>query len=234
MKKVLFVSLFIIGLFLCGCGECKECKEKESNELDIILSEIPSSSSFLKLDECDECKELDAECKIIIGVKKKLDASLISLRKLWENYNNNADNFSDKTVFTEQIIQMSSLGLSVQNATNEYKQHVEYIQNFLSATPESIYEKAKKAMASGDPALSDKVIITELTNYTIAQASFSGVLNSILGFVSGGNLVAAAKVLRSKEVYDYYLSTAKMLKSLYVFEESRAVSIKKTYDSYCI
>jgi len=82
--------------------------------------------------------------------------------------------------------------------------------------------------------LTDKAIITELTNYTLAQASFSGVLNNILGFVSSGDLEATAKVLQSKEVYDYYLSPAKMLKSLYIFEENRAVSIKKTYDSYSI
>jgi len=61
-----------------------------------------------------------------------------------------AGSLNDKTVFTEQIIQMSSLGILVQDTTNEYRQHVEYIQNFMSATPESIYENAKKAMASGD------------------------------------------------------------------------------------
>ena len=231
MKKCYLFSVLIFVAFLCGCNNKPSTTV---NELDTILSEIPSSSAFIKLDECNECKELDAECEIIIGVKKKLDASLISLKKLWENYNNNAENFSDKTVFTQQIIQMSSLGMSVQDATTEYKSHVEFIQDFMAATPTSIYENAKKAMASGDPVLSDVSIVTELTNYAMAQTSFSGVLTKILNYVSNGDLESSAKELKSKEVYDYYLSTAKMLKSLYIFEESRALSVRKTYDAYYV
>ena len=230
MKKCKLFSLLLIVTLLCGCKN----NPSTTDELEVILSEIPSSSAFIKLDDCNECKELDAECEFILGVKKKLDVSLISLKKLLENYKNNAESFNDKTVFTEQIIQMSSLGISVQDATNEYKQHVEFLQSFMSATSESIYDNAKKAMASGDPALSDQAIIMELTNYALAQTSFSSVLNNILGCVSSGDLEAAAKVLQSKDVYDSYLSTAKMLKSVYVFEESRAISVKKTYDSYSL
>ena len=231
MKKFcLFLFLIIATLF----SGCKNNPSSTSNELDVILSEIPGSSAFIKLEECDDCKKLDEECEIILGVKKKLDISLISLKKLVMNYKTNAENFSDKTVFTEQIIQMSRLGMSVQDATTDYKKHVEFIQNFMSETPSSVYDNAKKAMASGDPVLSDASIVTELTNYAMAQTSFSGVLTKILGCVSNGDLESAAKELQSNEVYNYYLSTAKMLKSLYVFEESRAISVKKTHDSYRI
>ena len=80
--------------------------------------------------------------------------------------------------------------------------------------------------------LSDGSIVAELTSYAMAQTTFSGVLTRILNHVSSGDLESAANELQSDDVYNYYLSTAKMLKSLYVFEESRAISIKKTHDSY--
>lgn len=233
MKKLYFG---IIALALASMFTFTQCKSTESpkwKELYDIFSSIPTNQVFSQLEKNDECKSLDSEVGLILSVKTKLDASLLTLRHLADK-SLEAKDLSDKTEFTKQIVNLQGMATSVQEVTNEFKAHILYDVTFLGSEPTTNYERAKKALMSGDISIMEagKPVLDELTNYETAQASFGGVLAKILAFVNDGDLNSAANELSGEEVYNYYFSTAKMFKSIYDFEVARALSVKEAYDAY--
>ena len=236
MKKMYFGIILIAVISLVAFVQCKDSKSRKNDEwkeLYDVFSSIPTNKVFSQLEDCEECKSLDAEVNLILSTKTKLDASLLTLRHLADK-SREAKDLSDKTEFTKQIVQFQGMATSVQEVTNEFKAHILYAVTFLGVEPASNYERAKKALMSGDESIMEagKPVLEELTNYEAVQNSFSGVLAKILAFVTSGDLKSAANELNGEEVYNYYLSTAKMFKSLYDFEVARAISVKEAYDAY--
>lgn len=235
MKKMYFgiIAFVVISAFTftqCGNG-CKGPKPtSEWKELYDVFSSIPTNKVFSQI---EECKNPDLEVKYILSTKSELDTALVTLRRLADKSHKVKD-LSDKTAFTKQIVQLQGMSTSIQEVTNEFKTHLVFAVSFLGTEPTNNYDRAKKALMSVDNSIMEtgQTVLNELTNYDAVQTSFGGVLAKILAFVSNGDLKSAANELGGEEVYNYYLSTAKMLKSIYDFEVARALSVKEAYDAY--
>ena len=230
MKKT-FVSIaiaFLAVLFV-------QCKPNNTGikpgweELYEVLSDVPDNNVFSYLRNCEDCANKDSEVKLILIVKDSLDASFTTLRHLAESARHRAGK-EDPNAFTKTIIQLTGLGTSIQETSTAYMIHVIYLQSLASSQPTNPYESAKKALISTDKNFVEvqKTVISGLSDFEANQKTYNACLKRILNYVSNQDFDSATDEMESDEFYSYLLSCAKMLRSLYDFELSRALAVKES------
>lgn len=236
IKNIFKTAIMALGLtvLLIQCDNSGKKKHTATQELELILDSLKESPGlFTKL---ETYSNKDLEIGYVFNTKNKLDSTLIKLVYLHNNSMLSSNELSERSVFTKQIVQMLGMGNSIQDATNSFKAHMEYIQIFTSTEHDNMYDKAKKGIMLTDDKMVrySQLLIPEMTKYQLEQMAFSQVLTGVLADVSNNDLKSAADKLKSKEVDSYYISTAKLMKALYEFEIYRAESIIEACDTYMV
>lgn len=229
MKKVLLIVILSMVISFISCGN----KKDSSTQILELIENVQNNKIF---DEVENCKELDNECEYVLKAKNAIDDTRLKLIKL-EDVLSQPDQLTSKDDFTKCVYRMMGLQSSIDISSNAFKNHIVFLQNFISSKSDdntTHYLEFKRSLVSGDDSIieSGTPVIIAQENFNVAAKGFTNVLSQVLINVESKDLESAANSLNSEEAIAYRMAMAELLNAFYQFESSRAEYILDLFKSY--